>query len=37
MLPETTSTSPLASVVLVGYQRPAFMSGSWVQVLATGS
>ena len=37
MLPENTSTSPLARVVEVGYQRPAFMSGTRVQASATGS
>jgi len=31
-IPETTTRSPLGSVVAVGYQRPAFMFGSRVQV-----
>ena len=36
-VPETTSMSPLASVVTVGYQRPAFMSGRRLQELVTPS
>ena len=35
--PETTNASPLASVVTVGYQRPAFMSGAAVQELVAVS
>jgi hypothetical protein len=35
--PPATSTSPFGSVVLVGYQRPAFMSGIRVQVSVSGS
>ena len=34
--PETTSASPLGSVVTVGYQRPAFMSGTGVQLFVAG-
>ena len=34
--PETTSASPLGSVVTVGYQRPAFISGTGVQLLVAG-
>jgi hypothetical protein len=37
MLPETTRASPLASVVAVGYQRPAFMAGYALQVFDTES
>ena len=37
MSPDMISTSPFGSVVAVGYQRPAFMSGSAVQRSATGS
>ena len=37
MSPETTSTSPLGKVVVVGYQRAAFMSGNEVNPLAAGS
>ena len=34
--PETTSTSPFGRVVKVGYQRPAFMSGTAVQLFVAG-
>src|SRR5690242_20676102 len=37
MSPETTRTSPLASTVVVGYQRPAFMFGYDVQRSVAGS
>ena len=35
--PETISTLPSASVVVVGYQRPAFISGSRDHGLVTPS
>jgi hypothetical protein len=35
-LPLTTSTSPLDRTVVVGYQRPWFMSGWLCQELAAG-
>src|SRR5262245_54639896 len=35
--PESTSASPLANVVLVGYQRLSFMSGSWMNDKLVGS
>src|SRR6267378_3986914 len=37
MPPETATTSPLASVVTVGYQRPAFMLGAGTQTLLAAS
>ena len=36
MSPETTRTSPLARTVVVGYQRPAFMSGKVVPRVIEG-
>src|SRR6185295_10295718 len=36
-LPDTMSALPSASVVTVGYQRPAFMSGSRDHTFSTGS
>ncbi len=37
MLPLITSVSPLASAVLVGYQRPAFIAAWLVKVLLAWS
>ena len=36
IFPETTSISPFASVVAVGYQRPAFMLGTLLQDSVNG-
>ena len=37
MLPDTTRASPFGSVVVVGYQRPAFMAGKAVHVFEIAS
>src|SRR3954468_23406918 len=37
IVPATTNMSPFGRVVAVGYQRPLFMSGRWIQVRVGGS